>query len=70
VSMEHGRKALQMRWDVFQSFDEPLQQVLQNQSLEEVDKVLGAMNVEHAEDEGQVCAVDVAEILNFLEGGL
>ncbi|RPD63612.1 hypothetical protein L227DRAFT_608191 [Lentinus tigrinus ALCF2SS1-6] len=50
VSMEDGRKALQMRWDVFQSFDEPLQQVLQNQSLEEVNKVLDAMNVEHAED--------------------
>ncbi|RPD62743.1 hypothetical protein L226DRAFT_482105 [Lentinus tigrinus ALCF2SS1-7] len=68
VSIEDVRKALQMRWDVFQSFDEPLQQALKNQSLEEVNKVLGAMKVEQAEE--VVKLLDVAGILNFSEGGI
>ncbi len=68
VSIEDVRKALQMRWDVFQSFDEPLQKALKSQSLEEVNKVLGAMKVDQAEE--VVKLLDVAGILNFSEGGI
>ena len=50
LDIEDVRKALQMRWDVFQSFDEPLQNALKSQSLDEVNKVLGSMSVERAED--------------------
>ena len=68
VSIEDVRKALQMRWDVFQSFDESLQEALKSQSLENVNKVLGAMKVDEAEE--VVRLLDVAGILNFSEHGV
>ena len=68
VSIEDVRKALQMRWDVFQSFDGSLQEALKSQSLENVNKVLGAMKVEEAEE--VVRLLDVAGILNFSEHGV
>ena len=59
---------LQMRWDVFQNFPEPLQKALQAHSLEEVNKVLGAMHVAEAEE--VVRLLDVAGILSFSAEGI
>ena len=68
VSVEEVRKALQMQWDIFSGFDERLQAALKAQSLEEVNKVLGAMKVSEAEE--VVRLLDIAGILNFSEGGI
>ncbi|KAI0373740.1 hypothetical protein BV20DRAFT_988787 [Pilatotrama ljubarskyi] len=68
VSVEEVKKALQMRWDVFQSFSEPLQKALQSQSLDEVNKILGAMSIEQAEQ--VVKLLDVSGILSFSGGGI
>ncbi|KAI0771189.1 Cdc37 N terminal kinase binding-domain-containing protein [Trametes elegans] len=68
VDVEDVKKALQMRWDVFQSFDEPLQKALKSQSLDEVNKVLGSMSVDRAEE--VVKMLDLAGILNFSDGGI
>lgn len=68
VSVEDVRKALQMRWDVFTGFDERLQAALKSGSLEEVNKVLGAMSVPEAEE--VVRLLDVAGILNFSGSGI
>lgn len=68
VNMEDVRKALQMRWDVFSAFALDLQEALRSQSLDKVNKVLGAMRVEDAEE--IVRLLDMAGILNFSEGGI
>ncbi|KAL7280152.1 hypothetical protein ACG7TL_006571 [Trametes sanguinea] len=68
VDVEDVRKALQMRWDVFESFEEPLQKALKSQSLEEVNKVLGSMSIERAEE--VVKMLDMAGILSFSESGI
>ncbi|KAI0755236.1 hypothetical protein C8Q80DRAFT_1143839 [Daedaleopsis nitida] len=68
ISVEDVRKTLQMRWDVFTAFDERLQAALKGGSLDAVNKVLGAMKVEEAEE--VVRLLDVAGILNFSEGGI
>ncbi|TBU61928.1 Cdc37 N terminal kinase binding-domain-containing protein [Dichomitus squalens] len=68
VSVEDVRKALQMQWDVFSAFDERLQKALRSQSLDEVNKVLGSMKVEDAEE--VVRLLDVSGILNFSESGV
>ncbi|KAI1794893.1 Cdc37 N terminal kinase binding-domain-containing protein [Ganoderma leucocontextum] len=68
VSMEEVRKVLQMQWDIFSSFDERLQEALKAQSLEEVNKALGAMKVQEAEE--VVRLLDMSGILSFSEGGI
>jgi len=68
VDIEDVRRALQMRWDVFSGFSEGLQEALKSQSLDKVNKVLGNMPVEQAEE--IVRLLDVAGILNFSEGGI
>lgn len=68
VDVEEVRKALQMRWDVFQAFKPEMQEALKSQSLDKVNKVLGAMKVEDAEE--LVRLLDVAGILNFSEHGV
>ena len=68
VTVEDVRKALQMRWDVFSGFDAPLQAALKAQSLDEVNKVLGRMKVEDAEE--VVKLLDIAGILNFTSDGI
>lgn len=68
LSIEEVRKALQMRWDVFNSFPEALREALNAQSLEQVNKVLGRMKVEEAEN--VVTLLDNAGILSFAEGGI
>lgn len=68
VDPEEVKKALQMRWDVFQSFSKSMQKALASQSLEKVNKVLGLMKVNEAEE--VVRLLDMAGILNFSEGGI
>ena len=65
VDPEDVRKALQMRWDVFSGFAPAMQEALKSQSLDEVNKVLGDMKVEDAEQ--FVKMLDLAGILNFSE---
>lgn len=64
--MEEVRKVLQMRWDVFQGFKPELQEALKSQELDRVNKVLGDMKVDEAED--VVKMLDLAGILNFSGG--
>ncbi|KAI0338923.1 hypothetical protein BDW22DRAFT_1381472 [Trametopsis cervina] len=66
--VEEVRKALQMRWDVFQGFKPEMQKALKSQSLDEVNKVLGRMRVQDAEE--VVRLLDMAGILNFGEQGI
>ncbi|KAI0084807.1 Cdc37 N terminal kinase binding-domain-containing protein [Irpex rosettiformis] len=66
--VEEVRKALQMRWDVFSAFSEDLKEALKTQKLEDVNKVLGKMKVEDAEE--VVRLLDLAGILNFGEHGV
>ncbi|KAI0916839.1 hypothetical protein AcV7_005786 [Taiwanofungus camphoratus] len=68
VNMEDVRRALQMRFDVFQGFSQPMQEALKSQSLDQVNRVLGNMRVEEAEE--VVKLLDVAGILSFSEGGI
>ncbi|KAK0201819.1 Cdc37 N terminal kinase binding-domain-containing protein [Desarmillaria ectypa] len=67
VDIEEVRKALQLRWDVFQSFPKKLQDALKENSLNRVNKVLGDMEVPEAETVVQ--QLDIAGILNFADGG-
>lgn len=63
VDPEDVKRALQMRWDVFQTFSPEMQDALRSQSLDQVNKVLGKMKVEDAEE--VVKMLDMAGILNF-----
>lgn len=68
LDIEEVRKALQTRWDIFQGFDPKFQKALQSNSLEAVNKVLGKMSVEEAEQVVEL--LQVAGILQFAEGGI
>lgn len=68
LDMEEVRKALQLRWDIFESFPPDLQEALRSNSLDEVNKVLGEMDVPSAES--VVDALNMGGILNFAEGGV
>ena len=68
VSVEEVRKALQMQWNIFSGFDERMQAALKAQSLEQVNKVLGAMKVTEAEE--VVRLLDISGILSFSESGI
>lgn len=68
LEVEQVRQALQMRWDVFESFSEDLKAALKVGTLEEVNKVLGTMDVSVAED--IVEKLDVAGIMSFVAGGV
>jgi cell division cycle protein 37 len=68
LDIEEARKTLQMRWDVFEGFDEEMKDALKKGTLEGVNKVLGSMSVEEAEDVVQ--KLDLVGILNFAEGGI
>lgn len=67
IDIEEVRKALQLRWDVFQSFPKKLQDALKENSLNRVNKVLGDMEIPEAE--AVVQQLDIAGILNFADGG-
>ncbi|KAI6030723.1 hypothetical protein F5J12DRAFT_802453 [Pisolithus orientalis] len=68
LGIEEVRRALTMRWQVFNSFPEPLKVALKEGTLEAVNKVLGEMEVAEAED--VVSKLDMTGIMNFAEGGI
>lgn len=68
MDVEEVRKALQFRWDVFESFTPEMKEALKLNELTAVNKVLGEMEVSDAE--ALVSSLDMAGILNFAEGGI
>ena len=68
LDIKEVRKALQMRWDVFSGFPEEMKDALRSNNLEEVNKVLGAMDVPTAE--GVVQSLNIAGILSFSDGNI
>ncbi|KAF8645171.1 hypothetical protein AX16_007998 [Volvariella volvacea WC 439] len=68
LDIEEVRKALQMRWDVFSGYSPAFQEALKSGELEKVNKVLGEMDVEEAEE--IVNSLNMAGILSFAEGGI
>jgi cell division cycle protein 37 len=68
LDIEEVRTALQLRWDVFEGFDDDLKEELKEGTLDGVNKILSSMSVEEAED--VVGKLDVAGILSFAEGGI
>ncbi|KAJ7147051.1 Cdc37 N terminal kinase binding-domain-containing protein [Mycena crocata] len=68
MDIEEVRKALQLRWDIFQGLPDSLQQALQTEELAAVNKVLGDMEVSEAEEILQ--RLDFAGIIPFSESGV
>ncbi|KAJ7695640.1 hsp90-like protein [Mycena rosella] len=68
MDVEEVRKALQLRWDIFQGLPENLQAALQTEELAAVNKVLGDMEVDEAEEILQ--RLDFAGIIPFSESGV
>lgn len=67
LDIEEVRKALQARWDVFQSFPLKLRQALEDDSLEKVNKVLAKMDVPEAEE--IVRLLSSTGIMDVADGG-
>ncbi|KAI0031079.1 Cdc37 N terminal kinase binding-domain-containing protein [Vararia minispora EC-137] len=68
LDVEEVRKALQLRWDVFEGLPSDMQEALKTGELDAVNKVLGAMVVSEAERVVEM--LDVGGILSFAEGGI
>lgn len=68
LDIEEVRKALMMRWTVFEGFNDALKDALRVGTLEGVNKVLAEMDVGDAED--VVSKLDLAGIMSFAEGGV
>ncbi|KAJ3570104.1 hypothetical protein NP233_g4630 [Leucocoprinus birnbaumii] len=68
LDVEEVRKALQMRWDVFNSFTKDLQDALKTNELDEVNKVLGKMDISTAENVVQ--SLNIAGILSFSDDAI
>lgn len=68
LDLEEVKKALQLRWDVFDGFSEDLKEALKEGTLDGVNKVLGNMSVDEAEE--VVKLLDMGGILSFAEGGI
>ncbi|UZJ57476.1 hypothetical protein CBS101457_006796 [Exobasidium rhododendri] len=68
MDVEKVREILQNRWDIYQSFSDDFKKALESKSLERVNKILGNMPVEEAEE--VVGQLDAAGILNFQSGGI
>lgn len=68
LDIEEVRQVLQQRWEIFEAFDPKLKKALQSNKLENVNKVLGKMSVEEAEQVVEL--LQVAQILQFAEGGI
>jgi cell division cycle protein 37 len=68
MDIEEVRKALQLRWNVFSGFPENLKEALKAGTLEGVNKVLGKMSLEEAEE--VVKLLEMGGILSFAEGGI
>lgn len=67
LDTEEVRKALQTRWDIYQSFPPKFRNALKSGSLEAVNKVLGNMDVAEAEE--VVNMLNATGILNFADNG-
>lgn len=67
LDIDQVRRALQMRWDVFEAFDDALKKALRKGTLEAVNKILGRMDVDDAEE--TVRMLELAGILSFADGG-
>jgi cell division cycle protein 37 len=68
MNVEDVRKALQLRWDVFDGFSDELKDALRSGTLDGVNKCLGNMHVNEAEE--VVKLLDMGGILSFAEGGI
>lgn len=68
MDIEEVRKALQLRWDLFSSFPEKLQEALKSESLDKVNKILGEMEVSEAEE--VVEKLQMGGMLMFSEPGV
>lgn len=68
MDTEEVRKALQMQWEVFDSFEENMKEALKSQKLEAVNKVLGSMGIEDAERVVEL--LQISGILSFSESGI
>lgn len=68
LNPEDVRKALQMRWEVFDGFEEDMKAALRSQKLESINKVLGAMKIDEAERVVEL--LQISGILNFSESGI
>jgi cell division cycle protein 37 len=68
LDIEEVRTALQRRWDIFEGFDPKLQKALQSGKLDTVNKALGKMPVDEAEQVVEL--LQIAGILQFAEGGI
>lgn len=66
LDIEEVRRALEMRWNIFESLGEDMQEALKTGELSKVNKVLGSMSVEAAER--VVEALNMGGILNFADG--
>lgn len=49
LDVEEVRAFLQRKWEIFESFAEPMKKALRTEKLDEVNKVLGSMELEEAE---------------------
>lgn len=67
MEVEDVRKALQFRWDVFDAFPEKLKTALKRGELEEVNAVLGKMQIDDAEEIVQ--GLEMSGIMSFAAGG-
>lgn len=63
MDVEKVREFLQKRWDIYQSFAEEMKEALKSKELDKVNKVLGELPVDEAED--LVAKLDEAGILSF-----
>lgn len=68
MDIEEVRKALMLRWTVFDGFSDVLKDALRVGELEAVNKALAEMDVADAED--VVSKLDLAGIMSFAEGGV
>ncbi|PWN44942.1 hypothetical protein IE81DRAFT_320920 [Ceraceosorus guamensis] len=63
MDVEKVREFLQKRWDIFAAFTDEMKEALKSKELDKVNKVLGEMPVEEAEE--LVAKLDEAGILSF-----
>ncbi|KAG9018697.1 hsp90 co-chaperone Cdc37 [Tulasnella sp. 427] len=68
LDVEEVRKALQARWDIYESFPAPLKKALKTGKLDAVNDVLGDMEVTEAEE--VVKFLEIAGILSFSKSGI
>ncbi|ORY23805.1 putative Hsp90 co-chaperone Cdc37 [Naematelia encephala] len=68
LDLDQVRAFLDRKWEIFQSFDQPLQAALKTEKLDQVNKVLGRMKVKDAE--AVVALLQEGGMLSFSESGV